>query len=1033
MKRLALFFVFLFVGLTAVLAQTKTITGVVTAGADDSPIPGVSIMLKGTTLGTITNIDGEYTLKVPEDAQTLVVSFIGMKTQDVAIGSQSVINVVMEADVFGIDEVVVTGVAGATEKKKLSVSVASVSADHLEKVPAGSAASALQGKVAGVQVTSLGRPGSGATILLRGAANFYGSNAPLVLMDGVFVEGGLADINVDDIASFEIVKGASASSLYGSRAGNGVIVITSKRGAFGTPEVTVRSELGFSQITNFVDVNMSHQFKLASDWEQYKGQYTKFEGIDYPADWGGVYAAGGEQATSGARIEEEDRYADNPFGVYYDFQDLFFKKGTNATEYVSIASGTEKFKTFFSTEYNKVDGVQKEIGGYSRNTFRFNMDYYINDWLKFSASNNFIKLIDNSTFNDFRTITRISPDANVTFPNPDGQPYWYKADPWDNEVNNPLYNAYAIDAKTKQQRFLGGYKLNVKFTDFLNLDAEYSFESNNSRYTSNYKYETYTQTGDEIGFGYSKGSLEKRSSLNMVQKAQTTLNFSKQFGELDVKAKLSALAEDRHYEYFSARGQDYLYKDIASLDNFDKANISAHSDQTAERAQNLFAIASLVYKDRYIFDGLYRKDGSSLFGANERWNDYYRVSGAYRITQDITIPGVQELKISAAHGTAGQRPGFTWQYEMTELSGGTLPYDRIKGNPDLKPSKTAETEIALSAQFLDRFSLDAAYSFQESTDQFMLVNLFAPANAGKNRQWQNVGNLETKTFELSLNSQIVRSKDWNWDVTVNFTKTSSLITQLNVAEQSVGPTDNVLFKIKEDTEFGAMYGYKFVHDLTTMEKQLPDGESISDYSVNSDGVVVKTSTIGSVDEKAVLEVDENGAPLSQEIGNQNADWYAGIVSNLSYKNFDFYMLWDYKHGGDIYNRNTQWNVIAGRSAIVDQAGKAEANKKTTLYYQSLYQVNQNVDFWVEDGTFMKLREVSLSYTLRKKQMENFLNGFFKEFKFSAIGRNVLTFTKYSGWDPEVAAYDDDTQQYFSADTGVYPNQASYSFSVQFKF
>ncbi|WP_167619775.1 SusC/RagA family TonB-linked outer membrane protein [Maribellus sediminis] len=1034
MKKLVLFFVFLCViGLFSVLAQVKTISGVVTSGADDSPIPGVSVMLKGTTLGTITNIDGEYTLKVPEDGQILVVSFIGMKTQEIAIDGQSTVNIVMEADVFGIDEVVVTGVAGATEKKKLSVSVASVSAEDLEKVPAGSAASALQGKVAGVQVNSLGRPGAGATILLRGAANFYGSNAPLVMMDGVYVEGGLADINVDDIASFEIVKGASASSLYGSRAGNGVIVITSKRGAVGTPQVTVRSEIGFSQVTNFMDVNKSHQYVLADDWENYKGQYTKFEGITYPDNWASVYAASGDQATSGARIEEEDHYADNPFGVYYDFQDLFFKKGTNATEYVSIAGGTEKFKTFFSTEYNKVDGVQKEIEGYSRNTFRFNVDYYINDWLKFSASNNYIKLIDNSTFGDFRTITRISPDANVTFPNPDGQPYWYKADPWDNEVNNPLYNAYSIDAATKQQRFLGGYKLNVKFTDFLNLDAEYSFENNTSRYTSNSKYETYVTSGDEIGFGYSKGGLSKNSSLNVVQKAQATLNFVKQFGELDVKAKLSGLAEDRRYEYFSASGNDYLYKDIASLDNFDKSNISASSNQTAERAQNLFAIAGLVYKDRYIFDGLYRKDGSSLFGENNRWADYFRVSGAYRITQDIDIPGVQELKLSAAHGTAGQRPGFTWQYEMTNLSGGSLSTNRIKGNPDLKPSKTAETEIAISAQFLDRFSLDAAYSFQESTDQFMLVNLFAPANAGKNRQWQNVGNLETNTFELSLNSQIVRSNDWNWDLTVNFTKTTSLVTKLNAAEQFVGPSDNVLWKLKEGTDFGAMYGYKFVHDLETMANQLPDGKTIDEYSINSDGVVVETATIGTVDEKAVLEVDENGAPLSQEIGNQNADWYAGIVSNLSYKNFDFYMLWDYKHGGDIYNRNVQWNVIAGRSAIVDQAGKPEDEKKTTLYYQSLYQVNNNVDFWVEDGTFMKLREISLSYTLRKNQLDGFLNGFFKEFKFSAIGRNVLTFTKYSGWDPEVQAYDGSTQQYFSADTGVYPNQSSYSFSVQFKF
>jgi len=1033
MKRLALFFVFLFVGLSAVLAQTKTITGVVTAGADDSPIPGVSIMLKGTTMGTITNIDGEYTVKVPEDAQTLVVSFIGMKTQEVAIDGQSVINVVMDADVFGIDEVVVTGVAGATEKKKLSVSVASVSSESLEKVPAGSAASALAGKVAGVQVTSLGRPGAGATILLRGAANFYGSNSPLVLMDGVFVEGGLADINVDDIASFEIVKGASASSLYGSRAGNGVIVITSKRGAQAAPEVTVRSEIGISQVTRFMDVNMSHPYQMADDWQDYQGQYTKLAGLTYPDDWGGVWAAGGANKVSGSRILEDDHISDNPFGVYYDFQDLFFKKGVDATEYVSIAGGTDKFKTFFSAEYNKVDGVQKEVDGYSRNTYRFNVDYYITDWLKFSASNNFIKLVDNSTNGDFRSVTRISPDANVLYPNPDGQPYYYKADPWDNEVNNPLYDNYKIDDVTKQQRFLGGYKLNVKFTDFLNLDAEYSFESNTSRRTVNEKYETYTTTGDEVGFGYSKGSLSKRSSLNMVQKAQATLNFAKQFGELDVKGKLSALAEDRAYDYMYAYGQDYLYKDIASLDNFDKATTTIHSDRTAERAQNLFAIASLVYKDRYIFDGLYRKDGSSLFGENNRWADYYRVSGAYRITQDITIPGVQELKLSAAHGTAGQRPGFTWQYEMTELSGGSLSTDRTKGNPDLVPSKTAETELAINAQFLDRFSLEAAYSFQSSTDQFMLVNLFSPANAGKNKQWQNVGDLETKTFEMSLDAQIVRQKDWNWNVTMNFTTTSSLITKLDVAEQFVGPSAGDIFKLKENTEFGTMYGLKFVHDLATMEKQLADGESISDYSINSDGVVVKTSNIGTSSEKAFVEVDENGVAISQEIGNQNADWYASLVSNLSYKNFDLYMLWDHKHGGDIYNRNVQWNTIANRSAIVDQSGKADADKKTVDYYASLYNVNQDMDYWVEDGSYLKLREISLSYTLRKKQLEGFLNGFFKEFKFSAIGRNVLTFTKYTGWDPEVASYDSDTQQYFSVDYGVYPTQSSYSFSVQFKF
>ncbi len=1021
------------IGTQLLHAQTKELTGTVTSAKDGTSIPGVSVAVKGTTMGTITNIDGEFGLKVPDDAKTLVFTFVGMKTQEVAIGSQSTFDVELVNDVFGIDEVVVSGVAGATEKKKLSVSVASVTSEELEKAPAGSAASALAGKVAGVQVTNLGRPGDGATILLRGAANFYGSQSPLVIMDGVFIAGGLADINVDDIASFEVVKGASASSLYGSRAGNGVIVITSKRGKVGDIAVTVRSEVGWSQIASFMDVNMSHQFELASDWESKKGQYTKYEGVTYGDDYAGVYAASGPNAVEGTRIESADGYADNPFGVYYDFQDQLFKKGLNTTQYVSLSGGNDKVKTFFASEYNKVDGVFKEVEGYVRNTIRFNVDYYINDWLKFSASNAFVKLVDNSSIGDFRTITRISPDANVLYPNPDGQPYYLKPDPWENEIESPLYQAYALDAKSKQQRFMGGYKLNVKFTDNLNLDAEYSFESNNSRYTNNSKYETYVQSGDPIGFGYSKGALSKSSSLNMVQKAQATLNFVEQFGELDVQAKLSGLAEDRAYEYFSASGNDYLYKDIPSLDNFSKESISIGSNQTAERAQNLFAIASLIYKDRYIFDGLYRKDGSSLFGENERWNDYYRVSGAYRITQDIAIPGIQEMKVNVAHGTAGQRPGFTWQYEMTSLGGGTLSSDRIKGNPDLKPSKTAETEIGLSMQFLDRFSFDGAYSMQTSTDQFMLVNLFSPANAGKNRQWQNVGNLETNTIEFTLNSQIIETQDWNWNLGINFTKTGSEITELNVAKQFVGPNEANMFMLQEGVEFGSMFGYKFVYDLETMAKQLPEGMSISDYSINGDGVVVETATIGTVDEKAFVEVDEEGVAISQQIGNQNANFFMGVISNLSYKNFDFYMLWDYKNGGDIYNRNVQWNTIAGRSAIVDQAGKAEADKKTTTYYQSLYNVNEDMDFWVEDGSFVKLREISLSYTIRQNQLTNFANGFFKEFKLSAIGRNILTFSDYSGWDPEVAVYDGGTQQYFSVDYGSYPNQSAYSFSVQVKF
>jgi hypothetical protein len=387
--------------------------------------------------------------------------------------------------------------------------------------------------------------------------------------------------------------------------------------------------------------------------------------------------------------------------------------------------------------------------------------------------------------------------------------------------------------------------------------------------------------------------------------------------------------------------------------------------------------------------------------------------------------------VNVAQGTSGQRPGFDWQYEQTGLSGGSLSTNRIKGNPDLKPSLTTETEIGLNASFLNRFTFDFAYSKQIASDQFMIVNLFSPANAGKNKQWKNVGDLESNTYEFTLQSKIITTNDIQWNVGVNFTKSDSKITKLNAPEQLVG--SDGLFLLREDTEFGSMFGRSFVRDLATMELQLPSGASISDYVVNSDGIVVRADALGTVNEKAITKVDENGVASFEKIGNQNADFRLGITSNFSYKNFDFYMLWDIKGGGDIYNRNAQWTTISERSGIVDQAGKPEQEKKTTDYYASLYDVNQNQEFWVEDGSYTKLKETSVSYKLGNNELKSIAKGFFEEIKFSLIGRNLLTFSNYLGWDPEVANYDGGTQQYFSVDYGVYPNNTSYSLSLQVKF
>jgi hypothetical protein len=281
---------------------------------------------------------------------------------------------------------------------------------------------------------------------------------------------------------------------------------------------------------------------------------------------------------------------------------------------------------------------------------------------------------------------------------------------------------------------------------------------------------------------------------------------------------------------------------------------------------------------------------------------------------------------------------------------------------------------------------------------------------------------------LSVNYKAINTDNVQWNLGANYSQTRGTINKLNAPTQQVGPDG--LFLLKEGTEWGSMWGRTFVDNLNDMALQLPAGEKITDYSINSDGLVVKTSTIGTPDEAGIIKVDENGTPAVDQIGNQQADFRIGMTSNLTYRNFNFYMLWDWKQGGDIYNRNNQWNTISERSAIVDQAGKPEGEKKTRKYYGSLYDVNQNQGFWVEDGTYLKLREVSLTYNFPKTLTEKlpFTSG-----RLSLIGRNVLQFTNYSGWDPEVSSYSGDVQQNFAVDYGVYPTQSTYSLSLNLKF
>ena len=1044
MKKLFLLIVlFVFISGYTLLAQTIVITGTVTSEVQgEGPIPGVTVQAKGTTVATASDVNGKFSIAVPQNAKTLIFTFIGMKTQEIQIADKSVIDITMSQDVLNLDEVIVTGVAAGTPRKKMAVSVDKVSADQLKEVTATSASSALQGKVAGLTViNSSGDPGSAATILVRGATQITGSQAPLIILDGAIMEGTLADINVDDIESIEVVKGASASALYGSRAGNGVIAVTTRRGsqlAEGKTEIIVRNEYGVNRLAKKYDLSTHHDYVLASDQSSYS--YTRYDGVTYPAGYQGT-----ELGISGARETEPDQYMDNNYATLYDHEKDVFAGNDFYTNYISVGSNLGKTNFLLSFENSVQSGLLVNTSGYKRNSFRLNVDHKISSKLSVSASNLYVKSStqdpggeDNYNGGIFFNVLLFEPDVNLNLKNPDGQPYNFIANVWQPEQENPLYNIWKEKDNTVRNRILGTYSAKYDLTNFLNFEGKYAFEYAFVDYSAYNPYDTYVRSGDLPV--YSQGSLNIQSSHSLSQNAQFTANFNKNFGNFNARAKISYLFEKQTYNSNSTTGNDFSLNGVPSFDAI-KGTISSTSYQDAIIAKNYFGILYLDYKDKYIFDGMLRYDGSSLFGADARWNPYYRVSGAYRLTEDFKIPGIQELKIRSAYGTAGQRPAFANQYEVMAISNGVVTKSQL-GNALLKPSLSKEFELGLDIDFLKRFTFELVHSNNNTSDQILSVPL-AVQFGGWPSQVQNAGSLNSKVWESTLTTKVIQKKNISYSFGFIFDNIRTKITKLDVPPFQTGPEGQDAYKafyIRQGEVFGAMYGYAFIKTLDEMKKQLPAADNpttwwndadINSYVVNSDGYVIVKGTEGTVAEAPIKKLDSSGNPWFGKIGNSNPKFKLSMTNNFTYKGFGLYALIEWKNGGDIYNKSAQWLTRDDRAGMMDQYGKPDYLKKTVSYYKVFYDTNNQNAFWVEDGSYLKLRELSLSYTIPVEAIKSFSRGYVKNIKLALIGKNLYTLTKYSGYDPEVQTTNG--TQYFAYDFMGYPNYRSYSVSIEFKF
>lgn len=1027
--------------------STGTVTGTVVDATSGRTLESAQVYIPSLNMGGLSNAQGRFLiLNVPTGSHELRVELIGYSsgTENITVtaGQTTTIEVRINSTALRLQELVVTGVAGETPRVKLPFTVEKVDFTEMP-VPAASAEGLLQGKVAGVKVQSnSGKPGDDSDIMLRGPTTITGSQAPLMIVDGVITDNTMADIDALDVESVEIVKGAAAASLYGSRAQNGVINIRTRRGSglrVDQSRITVRNEYGQSDIAGSIELTSNHPYRMDAS-----GNFLDNDGniIDFNDPDTGTPSLDDGTGNVGS--------ADNSFqqfpypGTTYNQVERFFDPGNTYSNYIATEgrTGTTNYRASFSN--SREQGVVDGNDGFDRRTFRLNLDHQVRDNFDIAVNTYYAKSHqDEMPGGAFFSITFMGPHVDLAARNPNDQEsrlaeekggcLFINPDPRANEAN-PLYAVENLDLNDDRQRFMAAVDARWSPATWFDLEANYSVDRYDfHRFNMTPLNYANDQAGPNAPIVRDLGQITRRNQLSNDVNASVTASFNRAFGDLTMRTKVRYLLEDQHTEWFEVDGDDLTVKNVPSLDNV-SGGITATSNITDVVAQGYFFITALDYQGKYMGDFLVRRDGSSLFGPRERWQTYYRASGAWRLAQEDwwSIDAIDEFKLRYSLGTAGGRPRFAAQYETYSVANGVIS-PRTLGNAQLRPELSTEQEFALEMVLFNKLAVTGAYVDNRVEDQ--LLNVPLPGYAGFQSQWQNAGTLESNTFEVSLETVVLDRPDMGWTTRLNFDRTRQEITELFTPPYRSGNT-----YIRSGETLGAYYGDRWVTSCAGM----PDGTDCSQFQTNDDGYLVfvgagnaytdgiakglwgTTGPNGEAWGRPIQELDpETGSPflfIGRGIPDFNVNW----SNSFRWGNLQANVLLDGEFGTDKYNGTRQWAMREWRHGEADQAGKADGLKKPVAYYSDLYNVNANNSHYVEDGTYVKLREVSLRYTFDAAQLERLGGGLgLESAAINLTGRNLLTWTDYTGYDPEVGGFGTNNNGTLNgdafADTYQYPN------------
>jgi len=986
----------------SILAQgTAIVTGQVLTEKGNVQV-GASVAMPEFGKVVVVDSRGNYRIEVPATNQTATFTARALgrapvnKEVVLAAGTHTV-NFELPSAVL-LSEVVVTGVAAATDQKLLSIGVARVGSETISQVPGTSPLAALAGKVAGAHVAMpRGTPGANPIIKLRGSTNLTpGGSDPLLVVDGVITRGSLQDIDANDIDAIEVLKGAASSATYGSAAANGVINIITRRGkgdANNKVNFSARTEMGSGNQERFVPLNQHHNFKLNPD---------------------GTFIIAG-----GLRVPETDNLSDNAYlpGEWRNQQKEWMGTGDyqNSFANMSVRRGSTNLATSYSFEHNQ--GILPFVDGERRRNFRLNADQAINRKIDVSISSMYsinTNDQDPGASGPFFDLLQAPPDLNLAQPwgptdtvayNPYLPPAFNSS-----ARGNPLYDLFVRDAHFRRERMIGSGVIRYRPSTWLSFDATYGTDRLNTGNAN------YLKRGTFSG-GAPNTLLNGTYSVqaNRAQNANTTVNanVARQWGDLSSSTRVTYLQEISN-TFNTASNTAKLNIDLPTINGGDPTFTGASSSQTVIQSENYFVTQQLNFKDRYLVQAMARKDGSSLFGANERHKNFYGVSGAYRISEDFKMPGIQELKLRAARGTAGLRPGFTAQYQNYSLSGGTVSKQQV-GNPDLKPAVQTENEVGIVGEFLNHFAAEATISDRKTIGAFLSVPLSSAKAGGFTAQTRNAADVSAHTLEAQVTARIIDRSDLQYSITFGADRTRQFVDKLDrpAFNQAggFGQSQGDQFWYRQGEALGVMYGDRFIKNPQELLDNPVNSANplfdLNNYTTNITGYVVLKTARGTPTELPIKYVAKDGTTL-QKIGDSNPDYSWSMIHDMKWNQLSFHMLVDGVVGGNIYNFTKQWMFQDVRHADEDGTRYPVADRVALGFFSSgMYNGNVSNAYFVEGGSYAKLRELSVSYLLSTKILDmTRLSTVASGVRIALIGRNLKTFTSYTGADPETLGGDD---------------------------